>query len=81
MCMSHCMKFVSGGGGGWGGYLGYHTAFSGGGLCLQAQQPVAINHIGKDTKTKESKEREREREKERNAVMAMKLQLAGGGLP
>ncbi len=45
---------------------------------LQAQQPVAVNHIGKDTK-KESKEREKEREKERNAVMAMKLQLAGGG--
>ena len=47
-------------------------------LCMQAQQPVAVNHIGKDTK-KESKEREKEREKERNAVMAMKLQLAGGG--
>ena len=39
---------------------------------------MAVNHIGKDTK-KESKEREKEREKERNAVMAMKLQLAGGG--
>ena len=49
--------------------------------CVQAQQPVAVNHIGKDTKTKENKEREREREKERNAVLAMKLQLAGGGLP
>ena len=41
---------------------------------------MAVNHIGKDTK-KESKEREKEREKERNAVMAMKLQLAGGGHP
>ena len=48
---------------------------------MQAQQPVAVNHIGKDTKTKENKEREKEREKERNAVLAMKLQLAGGGLP
>lgn len=45
---------------------------------VQAQQPVAVNHIGKDTK-KESKEREKEREKERNAVIAMKLQIAGGG--
>ena len=49
---------------------------------LQAQQPVAVNHIGKGvgSKDKDNKEREKEREKERNAALAMKMQLAQGGL-
>lgn len=50
-------------------------------VCLQSQQPAAVNHIGKPSgqKDKDTKEREKEREKERNAAMAMKMQLAQGG--